>query len=42
VTRHNFFLPVPLVAKLRELSDATGVTMSELLRLALAEYLDKK
>lgn len=42
MTRHNFFLPIPLVDKLRKLSESKGVTMSELLRQALAEYLEKK
>lgn len=37
--RHNFCLPEQLVIQLKELATSRGLTMSELLRAALAEYL---
>jgi post-segregation antitoxin (ccd killing protein) len=37
--RHNFHIPEQLVAQLKALANSRGLTMSELLRTALAEYL---
>jgi metal-responsive CopG/Arc/MetJ family transcriptional regulator len=37
--RHNFHLPEQLVSQLKMLAEQRGLTMSELLRTALAEYL---
>lgn len=39
--RHNFFYPEQLIAELKALSAKTGLPMSELIRRAIAEYLDK-
>jgi predicted DNA-binding protein len=41
VKRHNFFYPEQLIAELRALSAKTGLPMSELIRRAIAEYLEK-
>jgi len=40
--RANFFLPEPLLAALRELAQKTDISVSEHVRLALAEYLKKR
>lgn len=39
--RHNFFLPEELVDTLRVKAQATGLTMSELIRQVLTEYIKK-
>lgn len=38
--RHNFFLPTELVAQMKEVSEKTGATMSEIVRRALQAYID--
>ena len=40
--RTNFFLPEPLLAALRELAQKTDLSVSEHVRLALAEYLKRQ
>jgi len=37
--RHNFFLPEDLVHKMKEYSAKTGISLSELVRRAIAQYL---
>ena len=37
--RHNFFLPEDLVAKMKQHSDRTGVSLSEIVRRALYTWL---
>lgn len=37
--RHNFHLPEQLVAQLKALAEQRGLTMSELLRTALHNFL---
>ncbi len=37
--RHNFFLPEDLVYKMKEYSAKTGVSLSEIVRRAIAQYL---
>lgn len=37
--RHNFFLPEDLVHKMKEYSAKSGVSLSELVRRAIAQYL---
>lgn len=39
--RYNFFLPDSIVATLRKEAELTGLTMSELIRKALAAYTNK-
>lgn len=41
MTRMNFHFPKLLAAKLRKLSMLSGVPASEIVRRAVAEYLDK-
>lgn len=38
--RHNFFLPAEIVEALKAKAEAEGVTMAELIRQALQQYLD--
>jgi predicted DNA-binding protein len=40
--RHNFFLPKELAEQLKELSERTGVPMSEIVRRALQAYLEEQ
>tara|TARA_R110000868_G_scaffold381871_1_gene648314 strand:- start:20 stop:181 length:162 start_codon:yes stop_codon:yes gene_type:complete len=40
--RHNFFLPEKIVEDLKELSQKRHTTVSELIRQALVDYLDKR
>ena len=40
--QHNFFLPDELINQLKELSKETGAPVSELLRRAAKEYLEKR
>jgi len=40
--RTNIFLPIPLLAKLRALSDATGLSVAEHIRRAIDEYLKRQ
>lgn len=39
--RYNFFLPEQIVDALRAKAESTGLTMSELIRQALTEYIKK-
>jgi metal-responsive CopG/Arc/MetJ family transcriptional regulator len=40
--RHNLFFPEEMIADLKRLSEETGAPMSELIRRAVKEYLDKR
>jgi len=42
VTRHNFFLPDELVKQMKQLSEKTGATMSEIVRRALQSYITEQ
>jgi antitoxin component of RelBE/YafQ-DinJ toxin-antitoxin module len=37
--RHNFFLPESLVAELKSIASEKGMTMSEVIRTVLAQWL---
>lgn len=39
--RHNFFYPEQLIEELRKLSKETGLPMSELIRRAISEFLER-
>jgi len=39
---HNFFFPDELINELKDLSKETGAPVSELLRRAAREYLEKR
>jgi predicted DNA-binding protein len=39
--RTNIFLPQPALDRLRKLADETGLTVAELVRRAIDEYLKK-
>lgn len=40
--RYNFFFPEELMAELKRMSEETGAPVSELVRRAVKEYLDKR
>lgn len=42
MTRHNFFLPNDLVAKLKAVAAESGMPMSELVRRALLAYFNER
>jgi predicted DNA-binding protein len=40
--RTNIFLPEPLIERLRALSERTGLSVAELIRRAIDEYLKRQ
>ena len=40
--RINFMLPEQMLASLGKVAEATGLSLSEIIRTAIAEYLNKK
>jgi predicted transcriptional regulator len=38
----NFYLPDPVIARLQELAEKTGLSVAELVRRAIDEYLKKQ
>ena len=40
--RTNYFFPEPMLDQLRDLSQKTGFPVSELVRKAIAKYLEKQ
>lgn len=40
--RKNFFLPDPLIAKLRKIAKLRGVAISEVVRTAIEEYVNRE
>jgi predicted transcriptional regulator len=42
MVRTHVFLPEPLVARLKELAEQRDVSVAELIRLAITEYLKRQ
>ena len=40
--RVNYFLPLPMIEKLQRLAEKSGISVSEIIRMAIAEYLERK
>ncbi len=40
--RTNLYLPIPLLAKMKAYAASLGLPVSELVRLAIADYLERR
>ena len=42
IKKMNFYLPDPVIVRLQELANQTGLSVAELVRRAIDEYLKKQ